>query len=753
MRKFSLSSLRSRAVYLVLLAILPLLALILYSYFHQRARAIREVQRDELVAARNLATIQENIIHRTKQVLMLLARLPQVQHRNRETCDHLFASLLEEGPYYTVIVAADPNGNVFASAPVFQQQVNIADRLFFRKAVETRGFVVGEPVLGRISKKYSLNFGFPIIDDAGKIQGVLAAGIDLTWLGGLLAKSDFPPTTAIVLTDDSRKVLFRYPEPLKYMGHLLPEAFMKPMASSNEGVAAGVGLPGDPRLFAFARLSPPWQNLWVSIGLPRDWAVAPVNRALWRNLIWLGLVALCTLAAAWYGGALFVVRPVTGLIGVTERLAAGELTARAGANYPTGELGLLAHSFDKMAAALQENELALRESQRRASLLADLLESSSQPFGVGRLDGGIEFFNSAYSGMLGYSKEEFQNLNWAQELTPPEWYEREQAQLHELHLTGHPVRYEKEYIRKDGRRMPVELLVHLRRDEPGQAPLYYAFITDITARKQAEQALRQTHDELERRVKERTEELQHTVATLQEEVAERQKAEQALQKSEQNLRYFTSKVLSAQEQERKRVAMDLHEGLAQSLTSIKMFLRGVQRHLPPRMQSLQEDFDALHNLIIEMVEEIRRISKGLSPALLEDMGLTAAFKHLLNELSKIHKIAINHDIDDLQNLFSHQTEINLFRVFQESLNNIAKHAQASQVSVIIKRQDSSVNFLIKDNGVGFDLKQIIREKSTERGMGLMSMDERLRMIGAQLNIMSQPGMGTEISFSTPIDAM
>ena len=220
----------------------------------------------------------------------------------------------------------------------------------------------------------------------------------------------------------------------------------------------------------------------------------PVNRVLWRNLIWLGLVAIFAMAAAWFGGDLFIVRPVKKLRAVTQRLAAGDLTVRAGPDYAGGELGLLAQAFDQMADSLQEREEALRESQRQAAFLADLLESSSQPFGVARLDGGLEFFNSAYPHMLGYSEEEFHNLDWARDLTPPDWLEREQTHLQELERTGQPVRYEKEYFHKDGSRVPVELLVHLRRLEQGSAALYFAFITDITERKRAEVALKESEE-------------------------------------------------------------------------------------------------------------------------------------------------------------------------------------------------------------------------------------------------------------------
>jgi two-component system cell cycle sensor histidine kinase/response regulator CckA len=135
-------------------------------------------------------------------------------------------------------------------------------------------------------------------------------------------------------------------------------------------------------------------------------------------------------------------------------------------------------------------EAALKESQRHTSMLADFLESSSQPFVVGFLDGRLGMFNTAYQQLLGYSRKEFSGLSWRKDLTPPEWWELQDAKLEELRRTGQPVRYEEEYLRKDGTRVPVEMFVHLARDEHGQPAHYYAFVTDITARKAAEAALR-----------------------------------------------------------------------------------------------------------------------------------------------------------------------------------------------------------------------------------------------------------------------
>jgi len=152
-------------------------------------------------------------------------------------------------------------------------------------------------------------------------------------------------------------------------------------------------------------------------------------------------------------------------------------------------------------------EEALRESEARSRLLADVIELSSQPFGMGYPDGSLGIVNTAYCDLVGYSQEELRRLDWSRDLTPPEWHALEAQHLDQLFRTRKPIRYEKEYVRKDGSRVPIELLVHVVCDQSGRPQYYYSFITDLTERKRAEAALRKAHDELERRVEERTAEL------------------------------------------------------------------------------------------------------------------------------------------------------------------------------------------------------------------------------------------------------
>ncbi len=136
------------------------------------------------------------------------------------------------------------------------------------------------------------------------------------------------------------------------------------------------------------------------------------------------------------------------------------------------------------------------ESQKQNEFLAGIVEASSQPFGVGYPDGHLGLINKAFEQLTGYTGAELRAIDWARTLTPPEWMAIERQKLEELHRTSLPVRYEKEYIRKDGTRVPIELLVHLVKDAAGKPLYYYSFLTDITERKAAQEALRRGEERL-----------------------------------------------------------------------------------------------------------------------------------------------------------------------------------------------------------------------------------------------------------------
>ncbi len=261
------------------------------------------------------------------------------------------------------------------------------------------------------------------------------------------------------------------------------------------------------------------------------------------------------------------------------------------------------------------------------------------------------------------------------------------------------------------------------------------------------EALRRSYDDMEQRVAERTADLQRTVKQLQDEMLKRQRAQGALRESEERLRHLSSQLLTSQETERKRIAVELHDGLGQALIVAKMRLWAIECSLP-KGESKKECAD-LFTYLDEIIENVRRLSYDLMPLALKDLGLHAALLNLLDEFAKYNGIRLSTDLDDIQALFSPEKQLIIYRIFQESLNNIAKHAHATEVSVALKREPGGLSFRLEDNGKGFDVQKVLISDSKNRGMGLAALEERVQMMGGSLKIWSQMEIGTRISFFIP----
>ncbi|MBN1830581.1 MAG: sensor histidine kinase, partial [Deltaproteobacteria bacterium] len=235
--------------------------------------------------------------------------------------------------------------------------------------------------------------------------------------------------------------------------------------------------------------------------------------------------------------------------------------------------------------------------------------------------------------------------------------------------------------------------------------------------------------------------------TMSESLKEREKE---LRASEKRLRSLSSELLKAQEKERKRLSNEIHDEFGQRLALLKHRLRSIEREIGDHQPSLRKECEETSRFVDETIDSVRRISRDLSPSILEDLGLSAALRWLLDSFAERRSIQISFDVDGIDGLFSQETQTNLYRISQEALTNIGRHAEASRIRFAVQKNENHVSFVVEDNGKGFDVTQIKSRLSHEKGMGLAAMAERAHMLGATFHISSLLGEGTSIFLKIPL---
>lgn len=234
-------------------------------------------------------------------------------------------------------------------------------------------------------------------------------------------------------------------------------------------------------------------------------------------------------------------------------------------------------------------------------------------------------------------------------------------------------------------------------------------------------------------------------------ITERTRLEAALKLSARRLRALAAHIFAAQETERRRLSLELHDELGQSLTALKLQLRAIVNKLRKDQSRLKQECNAMLAYINEVVEDVRRLAHDLSPSLLDNVGLAAALRHLLDGFRQFYQIRENlQELDDIDAFLPPQSQIHLYRIFQEIFTNIEKHAQATEVTIEVSRRLNRLTFAVTDNGTGFD-EQAALEKSYENpGLGLSAINERVRMLGGSLELFGRPELGARIVFTVPL---
>jgi PAS domain S-box-containing protein len=388
-----------------------------------------------------------------------------------------------------------------------------------------------------------------------------------------------------------------------------------------------------------------------------------------------------------------------------------------------------------------------------------LFESSKDVVFISSPEGKFLDINPAGVELYAYdSKEELLKIDVTKDLyVHPGDRQRFQE---ELTRCGFVKEYEMLLKRKDGQQLVVLETAIAVRDDKGNVIAYQGFTRNITERKRAEEELRKAHTELERRVRERTAELEEANKALQLEIAERKRAEQELRGSRQRLRHFAARLQDVREEEKQKIAREIHDELGQVLTGLKIDLSWLGKKIssggtrPARRggatngaAEIRKKLESMSGLLDATMEIVRRISRELRPSVLEHLGLLGTLEWQAHEFETRTGITctVSADMQEVR-LKGQDESLAVFRIFQEALTNVARHAQASEVRVGLTEVNRNLVLTIADNGKGIhDV-----EAASHKSVGLLGMRERAILLGGDLTIESAPEKGTALTVRVPI---
>lgn len=355
--------LRTFIITLISLVMVPSLLLMLYTAWEQHRTAQHLAQQQLASLVQVAVNEQKQLISGTKQLLMSMSQLPTVQDPSRALqCQSLLMDLLKPHPYYTNFGVAGTNGDIYCSALPMDHQVNISDRLYFRRTISNKGFGIGEYQVGRITGEPSINFSYPFTDTQGNIQGVIFAALSLDWLRELVASSNLIPGTSLKIIDSNGHILVQYPTNGEDDRNVVAETSLYQHIQEHRE-KDGVLLTDNDKIERFYSYSPlidSMAGIYVAAGIPEDSLTADVDQDFKRYTALMLLLSLIICGIAWvFSKSLFMQRIDT-LTRAASKLRDGKLGIKTGLEHGNDELGYLAQTIDAMSESLYTHHNKLK---------------------------------------------------------------------------------------------------------------------------------------------------------------------------------------------------------------------------------------------------------------------------------------------------------------------------------------------------------------------------------------------------------
>ena len=589
MRPNFFGSLRIRLIFLILMAVVPAQAVMLYTAWEQRQLDVNRIREKVAHLTKLEAREERQILQGGRQILDAMAHFLQRIDCDPLSCASFFTSLLEHSQRYANLGAVKPDGQVFCSAVPLSGFTDASDRIWFQRTLASREFAFGDYQIGRITKEPVLVLSYPAFRADGEILAVVFAALKLEWLNRLelYKEADLPAGTTITKMDAGGVVLGYQPGPESWTGQQFPlEKVRQAVLKQGRGLLEARDPEGVSRIYVFESLMSGWQHreVYLILGVPTRVALANSKRMMRRNMTGMGIIAVAALLAAWFGAEKVILKPVKAMVKATREFAAGNLRARTGMSSGRDELSQLASGFDRMAEKLEQRQ------------------------------------------------------------------------------------------------------------------------------------------------------------------AERDRAEREIRNSREQLRNLSAHLQSVREEERTRMAREIHDELGQGLTALKMDVSWLNRRLLEEDATFKNKLTSMEEVIDRTIETVQKLSGELRPGMLDDLGLAAAIEWQAEEFQNRTGIKCEVYLSPEETLLNRDQSTTMFRIFQETLTNVIRHARATKVEVRLEEQNGSIVLEVADNGRGITQSEISDPKS----FGLIGMRERVYFLDGEVTIVGSPGKGTRIKVTLPL---